>query len=156
MNTPVSLAFAMALSIASIATQAQPRIAVTDGTSGVVVQGGSILVTPRAPTVPHASPAVNSTPASRPAGQTYVNSDLSNRNFANAQLAGSKFTNVNLSGANLAGADLRNAQFVNVDLENADLRGANLQGASMVNVNTDGAMLNGAIWTHGRPCTDKC
>lgn len=155
MNTFVSLAFAMALSIASLA-QAQPRIAATDGNSKVLVQGGSIVVEQAPGAVPNPMPSVNSAPAARPAGQTYVNSDLSNRNFANAQLAGSKFTNVNLSGANLAGADLRNAQFVNVDLENADLRGANLQGASMVNVNTDGAMLNGAIWTHGRPCTDKC
>ena len=56
-----------------------------------------------------------------------------------------------LQRANLRGVNLESA-----DLRGADLRGANLQGASMVNVNTDGAMLNGAIWTHGRPCTDKC
>lgn len=155
MNTFVSLAFAMALSIASLA-QAQPRIAATDGNSKVLVQGGSIVVEQAPAAAPNPMPAVNPTPAARPAGQSYVNADLSNRSFANAALAGSRFTNVNLSGANLAGADLRNAQFVNVDLENADLRGANLQGASMVNVNTDGALLDGAIWTHGRRCADKC
>ena len=88
--------------------------------------------------------------------QTYMNADLTGRNFAGASLVGSKFINVTLNRANFAGADLRNAEFVNVDLEKADLRGANFEGATMINVDTDGALLNGAIWTHGKVCATDC
>jgi len=66
-------------------------------------------------------------------GKTYVNTDLSGRNFFRANLSGYSFVNVKLTGANLREADLRNAEFVNVDLTKADLTGADLTGATFVN-----------------------
>lgn len=133
------------------ATDGNARVETTvgGGANRVVVQGSSVTVTNSS----------NAKPA--PGGKggksgDYVNSDLSGRNFAGAQLAGRKFTNVDLSRANLSGADLRGAEFVNVSMEQADLRGANLSGAKMVNVDLDAALLEGATWTDGRRCRAAC
>jgi len=65
--------------------------------------------------------------------KTYVNTDLSGRDFFRADLSGYTFVNVNLVGANLREANLYNAEFVNVDLTKADLTGADLTGATFVN-----------------------
>ena len=133
------------------ATDGNARVETTvgGGANRVGVQGSSVTVTNSG----NAKPAA---PGKGGKGGDYVNSDLSGRNFAGAQLAGRKFTNVDLSRANLSGADLRGAELVNVSLEQADLRGANLTGAKMVNVDLDAALLEGATWTDGRRCRAAC
>ena len=128
---------------------ARVETTVGGGANRGVVQGSSVTVTNSG----NAKPAA---PGKGGKGGDYVNSDLSGRNFAGAQLAGRKFTNVDLSRANLSGADLRGAELVNVSLEQADLRGANLTGAKMVNVDLDAALLEGATWTDGRRCRAAC
>lgn len=134
------------------ATDGNARVETTigGGSGRVVVQGATTTVTNSG----NAKPAAGAKGSGK--GGDYVNSDLSGRNFAGAQLAGRKFTNVDLSRANLSGADLRGAELVNVSLEQADLRGANLTGAKMVNVDLDAALLEGATWTDGRRCRAAC
>ncbi|CAN7176453.1 MULTISPECIES: pentapeptide repeat-containing protein [unclassified Acidovorax] len=142
---------------ASVIVNGQQIITATDGNARVetTIGGGSgrVVVQGASTTVTNSS---NAKPGKGGKSGDYVNSDLSGRNFAGAQLAGRKFTNVDLSRANLSGADLRGAELVNVNLEQADLRGANLSGAKMVNVDLDAAQLEGATWTDGRRCRAAC
>lgn len=142
---------------ASVTVNGQQIITATDGNARVetTIGGGSgrVVVQGASTTVTNSG---NAKPAKGGKSQDYVNSDLSGRNFAGAQLAGRKFTNVDLSRANLSGADLRGAEFVNVSMEQADLRGANLTGAKMVNVDLDSAQLEGATWTDGKRCRAAC
>jgi len=145
---------------ASVVVNGQQIITATDGNARVetTIGGGSgrVVVQGTSTTVTNSANAKPAPVGKGGKNQDYVNSDLSGRNFAGAQLAGHKFTNVDLSRANLSGADLRGAELVNVSLEQADLRGANLSGAKMVNVDLDAAQLEGATWTDGRRCRAAC
>jgi uncharacterized protein YjbI with pentapeptide repeats len=95
---------------------------------------------------------------------TFLRSDLTGANLANAdayrakffsatmvgavldgtRLLDADFTRANLTGASLKGADLRGAKFDNADLTRANLTGARLERSDLRDT-----VLGGATWVDG-------
>jgi uncharacterized protein YjbI with pentapeptide repeats len=77
----------------------------------------------------------------------YSNTNLTNRDFSNSNLAGSVFVAAEMRGADFQGSDLTNAIFTKGVLLRANLEGANLTGALVDQVTLDNANLTNAILT---------
>jgi uncharacterized protein YjbI with pentapeptide repeats len=65
-------------------------------------------------------------------------------NLNDAELSNQNFAGANLAGALLRDADLRNTNFNGANLMNSDLQGANLDYAQMIGTNLQNANLTGA------------
>lgn len=77
----------------------------------------------------------------------YSNTNLTNRDFSNTDLAGSVFVAAEMRGTNFQGSDLTNAILTKGVLLGANLEGANLTGALVDQVTLDNANLTNAIFT---------
>lgn len=71
--------------------------------------------------------------------QVLLSLDLSQANFAGADLTQVQLKHCTLAGCNLQGADVRGA-----NLTNSDLQGANLQGADLSDADVEGVLFIGA------------
>ncbi len=102
------------------------------------------------------SQAASSCSGIRLAARNLSGSDLSQKNFASADLrftvmnqvnaTATNFSQANLSRSKLVRADLRKANLENADLSFADLRGADLRGAKLAGAKLAGADIRGAVF----------
>jgi uncharacterized protein YjbI with pentapeptide repeats len=76
----------------------------------------------------------------------YSNTNLENRDFANANLVGGVFVAAEMRGANFQGANLTNAILTKGVLLGANLAGSNLSGALVDRATLDDANLTNAIF----------
>lgn len=114
---------------------------VRDGGTVVDVGGGSVNVDAegssaytKKPAYRPQAPAIKKTYTAPRANSSYVNTELSEKNFSGYNMAQTTFTNVTLDRINFRGTDLRGAKFLNVEFHNCDLRGARVDGATFTNV----------------------
>ncbi len=123
---------------------------VRDGGSVVDIDGGAVSVdtddtpayTKKSVRRPHA-PAVKKTYTAPRASRSYVNTELSNKDFSGYNMAQTTFTNTTLDRVNFRGTDLRGAKFVNVEFNDCDLRGARVDGATFTNVGFNHSYIKG-------------
>ena len=76
----------------------------------------------------------------------YSNTDLTNRDFSNKNLAGAVFVAAEMRDTNFQGTNLTNAILTKGVLLGANLEGANLTGALVDRVTLDSANLKNAIF----------
>lgn len=122
---------------------------VRGGSSEVDIGNGSVAVdvddtpTYREKPAYRPAPTIKKTYTAPRASRSYVNTELSGKNFSGYNMAQTTFTNVTLDRVNFRGTDLRSAKFVNVEFHNCDLRGARVDGATFTNVDFNQTYLKG-------------
>lgn len=78
----------------------------------------------------------------------FGHSDPKNANFDGADLSVSDMRSCNFSGSSFVNAKLSRAKMVYADMSNTNLKNANLSGAEIYSTNFEGANLSGASFLH--------